>query len=284
MSERAIDPLNRRVEPGQLKGFLSEFVKERDRAIGSLISDLSLVGEFDENLLKDSELSKYDERVVEYAMAWDYVIKLNKGWSSTLCDVGCVLNNQLISETIIKHVSFLSLINPSLENLVYKENFAYFLGDIRSMSIPSEWQFDCVTCLSTLEHMGMDNTRYGGECADFKGEIKNPEKYAVQGVRAIRELVKVGGSLLLSVPFGPFEFLYVHGQPDKPIYYTFDKKRLLKLVEPLVNFDVKLTVFFNKRGEGWYRGDIDDYNDYYKHAQGCASAGAVAFVEAIRKF
>ncbi len=284
MNDRASDPLNRRFEGGQLKGFMPAYVVNRDKAIESLLSEITANGEFNSKLLERPELAQFDERVVEYAKSWQIINELRENFGSTLCDVGCVLNNELIKSHLVEHTSFHAFANPALEKLVYDKNFAYFLGDIRTMNIPPVWSFDCVTCLSTLEHLGMDNTRYGGDCADFEGEIENPQRFAIEGLLSVKRLVATGGKLMLSVPFGPFEYVKVFGQPEKPIYYTFDQDRLNDLVSVLDNFEVKISIYYVIKEKGWYLGTVSDYNSYYRHAENCAAAGAVAIVEGYRKF
>jgi len=44
----------------------------------------------------------------------------------------------------------------------------------------------------------------------------------------------------LSLPLGPFQFIYVYGQGDKPIYYTFDRDRPEKLATTFNGFDLQL--------------------------------------------
>ena len=68
------------------------------------------------------------------------------------------------------------------------------VGDVRQLPFPSR-SFDLVFCVSTLEHVGADNTRYGSGAEEDAG---GPE-------RALRELRRVTarrGRILLTVPSG----------------------------------------------------------------------------------
>jgi SAM-dependent methyltransferase len=67
-------------------------------------------------------------------------------------------------------------------------------ADIRHMPFPDA-HFDVVVCISTLEHIGHDNTRYATGERDAAG----------QGETALGEMERVlrpGGRLLVTVPFG----------------------------------------------------------------------------------
>lgn len=97
-------------------------------------------------------------------------------------------------------------------------------------------QFDLIFCISTIEHVGMDNERYarGGKdqpsgCGDFE---------------ALRELCRItrpGGRLLLTVPFGTYEN---HGW-----FRQYDLARLVKLCGSC-DFSVLEMQFFRYRN-GW---------------------------------
>jgi SAM-dependent methyltransferase len=227
------------------------------------------------------ELAGLDERCIEYPVALEAVMQAAKNPDLHLLDVGCVLNNGLIAKYVSEFARMIWFINPSLEKPAYTENMVYVLSDIRRVRLPEMLQFDLVTCLSTIEHIGMDNTRYGGAPAEFDGAIDDPERFAIDGLRSISRFVKPGGRLLTSVPFGPFELLYLYQQPGRPIYYTFDKPRLLRLANALDGFEFTTLVYKVIPGRGWVKTNVDD-TDVLPHAERCAAAGAVAFIDAVR--
>jgi SAM-dependent methyltransferase len=73
--------------------------------------------------------------------------------------------------------------------------FIQAVGDVRAPPY-ADATFDLVTCISTLEHVSKDNTDYGtaGPATNDGGDLK-----AMQGLFRI---LKPGGRLILSVPFG----------------------------------------------------------------------------------
>ncbi len=275
-----VNPLQRRFEEGQLKGYNHEYSNRKHSLIESLLNEVANSDYFDDCLFLNYKYSELDERVIEYPFALSTLMNtaINKK-KVQLLDVGCVLNNLLIRNYVTQFTQWVWFLNPSLEPLQYQNNFSYIVSDIRNCQLPSELKFDLVTCLSTIEHVGMDNTRYGGTGKEFQETPNNPEKFAIQATQKISQLVKVGGKLLLSVPFGPFEYLYIYGNLNDPIYYTFNGDMLLALQDSLVGFDSQIYIYKVIPGKGWVTTDAKDSN-ILKYAENCAGAGAVAFIEA----
>jgi hypothetical protein len=146
--------------------------------------------------------------------------------------------------------------------------------------LPDNLKFDVVTCLSTLEHVGMNNVRYGGERGLVSSSTSHPEEHAKALLPALWKLTAPGGQLCLSVPFGPFEYLFSPGDPD-PIYYTFDGERLLNLMSALKlpSQAVEIQIFKVVPGKGWDPTDIKD-KEILPHAVNCVGAGGVALITA----
>ena len=81
-----------------------------------------------------------------------------------------------------------------------RRGIEYVYADVRKLPF-ADSAFDVVACISTLEHIGMDNTRYGG-AARAHGDVGTETR------AAFAELLRVlapGGTLYASVPFGARE-------------------------------------------------------------------------------
>jgi len=272
---------NRRFEGGQLKGFLPGFFVERDRHIAEILREVSDTGELRAEMLLAEELSKFDERVVEYPIALEYLLKAAAAGPIDILDVGCVLNNALMREYVADAGRMIWFMNPSMEPSQYEKNVAFMLADMRNHQLPESLKFPLVTSFSTLEHIGMDNTRYGGDPKEFVDPPEHPESFAIEGTRSIAGLVAPGGTLLISVPYGVFEYVYTYGNLDDQIYYSFNAEMLLALERSLPEFEVSHSIYKVVPNRGWIETDIED-RDFLKYADNCAAAGAIAFIEAKR--
>ena len=136
-----------------------------------------------------------DERIVEYPWFFSRLKKSEK----ILLDAGAILNHAGIlglSHLKDKDLSIMTL-HPEGE---YKVPISptYVYEDLRNTSFKDGF-FDAIVCLSTLEHVGMDNT-YLYTPDHTKNEN---DKYAfLQAVKELRRILKKGGSLCISVPYG----------------------------------------------------------------------------------
>jgi SAM-dependent methyltransferase len=133
----------------------------------------------------------FDERVVE--LPWLFTRDL----TGSALDAGSTLN----------HAHVLARIQPRLDDLHIAtlapepEAFpfmrvSYVFADLRDLPM-RDGQYDVVVCLSTLEHVGMDNSQYGGG-----DRSPDPDAELRAALGELRRVLKPGGRLLLTVPFG----------------------------------------------------------------------------------
>jgi SAM-dependent methyltransferase len=84
----------------------------------------------------------------------------------------------------------------------YQKRISYVYADLREIPYKDEY-FGEVVCQSTIEHIDMDNSMYGYDIDKAKDEKKSFEY-----LKAMNELLRVlkkGGLLLLTFPYGKFE-------------------------------------------------------------------------------
>ncbi len=276
------DALHRRFAGGQLKGLRRDYLRERDAAVEELLQRVLSENSLPADLWNRPDLAAFDERIVEYPFTVAWLLEQGMTTSTDIMDVGCVLNHPLMAKHLSSRVGMLWFLNPAVEPLQFESNIAYVIADIRKHDLEGRLRFPSMTCLSVLEHIGMDNTRYGGGPAEFSTPPDHPEQFAIQGARRIVPLLEPGGRLLVSVPFGPFEYLYTFGQVRSPIYYTFDAERLSAFREALARCSVRQWIYKTVPGQGWqttHEGDAA----ILPYADQCAGAGGVAFLEITRE-
>ena len=134
----------------------------------------------------------FDERVVEYPWL------LSRRLSGRVLDAGSVLNHRHLLERVLPSVDELTIVTLAPEPVAFTElGASYLYGDLRRLPLRDDW-FDEVVCLSTLEHVGMDNSVYGADGT----RAAEPAEEAMAALRELLRVVRPGGRVHLSVPFG----------------------------------------------------------------------------------
>lgn len=141
---------------------------------------------------------RLDERIVEYP--W-FFSRLPKN-SGKLLDAGSVLNFQYVlnHQSLKTKKVFISTLAP--ENYCdWQNGVSYIYEDLRDSCFKDEF-FDWIASLSTIEHIGLDNTMlYTQE--DSKNE--NIGSSCLDAVKEYWRMLKPGGILYLSFPYGRHE-------------------------------------------------------------------------------
>ncbi|HYL92591.1 MAG TPA: hypothetical protein VEW69_05480, partial [Alphaproteobacteria bacterium] len=133
-----------------------------------------------------------------------------------------------------------------------------------------------VVCLSTLEHVGLDNTRL--YTSDQTKKEADASAY-LEAVRELRRVLSPGGWAFISVPYGRRDV--------RDWLQVFDAEMVSALVSAFSPSTHAVTFFQYSDPEGWQlstevaaRDAV--YFDYYRDTPwpGCpAAAGAVACIE-----
>ncbi len=122
-------------------------------------------------------------------------------------------------------------------DIVYKEVKGIIpkQADIRNTDFPDNY-FDLIYCISTLEHVGRNNSVYAenAETIDAGGDFK--------AVQEMKRILKRGGKLIITVPFGKFV--------DYGWFIHYDEQRWSALKQELDAHLVREDFFIYKHG--WF--------------------------------
>ncbi|MEM9982535.1 MAG: hypothetical protein AAF734_08570, partial [Bacteroidota bacterium] len=119
--------------------------------------------------------------------------------------------------------------------------------------------FDTIVSQSTIEHIDMDNRLYGYGTGVSNTNPQKSYEYLI-AIREMLRILKAGGTLLLTFPFGKFEN---HG-----FFQQFDDEMLEKLLDEMKNLGTSQCSFFRYLPEGWTRcqqADCRDVISYNPH-------------------
>ncbi len=177
------------------------------------------------------------ERVADYAFAHQNIGLNGEG---KILDVGCQGSKLPIELASLGYkVWGIDGEDYPLEH----PNFTFVQGDICQTSFPDNF-FDCVTVVSTLEHIGL-------------GRYKDPlhsdgDKEAVD---EIRRILRAGGKAIITVPFGKGTIVY---HKKLPLHRVYDSSRLAEMFS---EFDIEKIEYLVKREENWFKVTLDEAKD-----------------------
>jgi SAM-dependent methyltransferase len=140
---------------------------------------------------------RIDERVVEYP----WVLTRLGVAEGLLLDAGSALNYEYLLDHPVLRNRKIVIYNLSPEKFLSRDNVSYIFGDLRHTILRNE-SFDEIVCISTLEHIGMNNTLLYSK--DVRFNEFRPNDY-LDVVREFRRLLKPGGRLFITVPYGRHE-------------------------------------------------------------------------------
>jgi SAM-dependent methyltransferase len=218
--------------------FAGDYAERHRRFVEATLNDAALAAAFrDGGRLPRGWGVALDERVVEYP--W---LAAGRPRGRVL-DAGSVLNHAHVLDALLADMESLTIATLAPESAAFTERgVSYVYADIRELPFRDDW-FDVVVSLSTLEHVGMDNTAYGHAAA----RSDDPDRELARAVVELRRVAKPGGVVYVSVPFGEDE--------DHLWFRQLGEERLERLRGLLGGPATTLEVFAYS-GDGWQRADV----------------------------
>jgi len=247
------------------------YFARRDPLIQSLIVRLR-DGETLTDVLREFDGNLYDERICEYPYVVHWLLEMEKG--SDLLDIGCVMNNKLMTTVVRELCGRVWLLNPARDPIIHLQNpLQYELARLEAAFENGE-QFPCITCLSTIEHIGFDNSQYRVE--SLPAYYRPTDEPLISSVSKIADLLAPGGSVLISVPFGYREAL-IHPGTLKIASQVFDQQSMDRALDTFSSRGVRASLeIFEADSKGWKQVDAQRCAGRYAH--GVPAARAVAFI------
>jgi hypothetical protein len=181
-----------------------------------------------------------DERCIEYPLL---LAHLNDK-PEILLDAGSALNHDYILNHTILDKKTIHIITLAPEHDCYwKRGISYLFHDLRMIPIRGDY-YDSISCISTLEHIGCDNSQYAH---NFSYDEQNLADYVLV-MQELARVLKSGGSLFITVPFGIYCNMGVQQQ--------FDAKLLDRTIEAFGKANQVRKEFYRYTRGGWSRADV----------------------------
>ncbi|HEV8410994.1 MAG TPA: methyltransferase domain-containing protein [Gemmatimonadaceae bacterium] len=200
-----------------------------------------------------------DERTVE--LPWT-LAQLGARTGGRSLDAGSALNHEflLAHPAIAARDLTIATLAPE-RDCFWQRRISYNFCDLRALPFRDAW-FDEVICVSTLEHVGFDNSGFAGAAA---AAAPSPNTWQT-ALRELARVVRPGGVLLLTLPFGRAQSF--------PAFQQFDSALLAEargIFKPVAGVESYFR-YFNDRG--WSRVGAAECATATYAAESTAVAGA----------
>lgn len=214
---------------------------------------------------------RLDERIIE--LPW-VLARLASG-DGYLLDAGSALNFPYLLNLPVLRTRDVVMYTLSPESILSRKSISYIYGDLRQTILKNEC-FDEIVCISTLEHVGMDNTALYSTDERF-AEFR-PKDYQLV-IKEFYRLMKSGGKLYITVPYGRH---HNHGWLQ-----IFDKSMVVDILDVFSGSSSSI-VYYLYAPDGWQISSADEcaestYFDIHQQADYdtdyAAAARAVACLE-----
>jgi len=185
-----------------------------------------------------------DERCVEYPWFFSKASRVARRY----LDAGSAMNHAYILSGQLWRDKELTIVTLKPERQSYWDRgISYQFSDLRDLPFRDCW-FDEVVCLSTLEHVGMDASVF---THDTTHREHNRNDFEV-ALLELRRVLKPGGCLLFSVPFGKYQ--------DSGWFQQFDAALLERCSEAFQPVE-RDNYFFRYHLSGWEVANPDECAD-----------------------
>jgi SAM-dependent methyltransferase len=192
----------------------------------------------------------FDERVIEYPWVLSHLPA-----GGRVLDAGSTLNHAHVLDAFLPRLEALHILTLTPEAVAFPErSVSYVYGDMRDIPYRDGF-FDAIVAISSVEHVGMDNSRYGVR----QPRADEPDRALRDAVEELLRVLRPTGTLLMTVPYGRSE--------DHGWFRQFgrdDAGRLTALFAPRrVHVDV-----YGYGARGWQRSSLEaatsaSYHDHH---------------------
>lgn len=188
-----------------------------------------------------------DERVVEYAWVFGHLRAAQS--IGRVLDAGSIFNHSYILSRSPLRGSDLTIMTLAPEKQCYwYDGCSYVFGDLRDTYF-KDAAFDTIACISTIEHVGLDNTLL---YTSDQQRAENDEKGFIAAAQEFRRIIRPGGVCYISFPYGT---RYNFGW-----YQVFDAVMVRQIVDAFRPSRHTIE-YFAYTEQGWHRAEAEQVKD-----------------------
>lgn len=175
------------------------YAEHKMRTLRQTLGDPAILEKFQSlKPLPDGYAWRLDARLVE--IPW--VLSRVAGNPAEMLDAGSALNHLPVLEAdALRNVRLTVLTLAPEKNCYWNKGISYVYDDLRDVPFRDN-RFDIIACISTIEHVGMDNSLYTG---DSEAARPGASTDFLVAVAELKRVLKPGGVLYITLPFGRYE-------------------------------------------------------------------------------
>jgi len=203
VSKTAWDAIKRKRLASYLKSdrrpWREGYCEYREQRLNDVVNDESLLEDFaNDRSLPPGYGYRLDARLIE--IPW--VLSRVRRTGDRFLDAGSALNYDFVLTSSSLNEKQTTIVTLAPEGQAFWQlGVSYVFGDLRDLDFRDE-RFDSVACISTIEHIGMDNTMYA---EDLKIAQRSDPGEFILAVKELKRVLRPGGILCISFPFGRYE-------------------------------------------------------------------------------
>ncbi len=236
------------------------------------IKRILIADTFDDQNLYEGYGIGIDERIVEFP----WLLSRIPSGNGRLLDAGSAINHKILLDhpALLDKEITISTLAPE-NDAFWSRGISYVYEDFRSSRFRDNY-FDFIVCVSTLEHVGLDNTLL---YTDDGSKSENSEGDACIVMRELKRMLRPGGKLYLTFPYGKHQ--------NFGWFQVFDASGVLSLVEAFKPSEQR-DCYFGYGEDGWYStasenlkeaGYFDPQTAVLPASDGAAGARGIACLE-----
>lgn len=182
---------------------------------------------------------RIDERIIEFPWVYSRL----PSTSGKMLDAGSALNYKFLIDRLPVSGANLCICTLAPEKRCYwRRGISYVFDDLRSSMFGAE-TFDTIVSISTIEHIGLDNTLL--YTAD-RTKKEDDETGFRAAVREFRRMIRPGGVCFITVPFGK--------ACKRGWFQVFDSQMVQMVLDDFQPTDHEME-YFGYFPDGWRRAE-----------------------------